>query len=282
MTRTRFRTGRRTARRSAAVAIAAALAGCVVIPTPPVALDGPTADALERIRVGSSSRADVLLSLGSPDERLHDDRVFFYRWKRLRAVGALGAFPVAAPFGVTDTVQYALGFDDAGAVARIGTLSSFSREGLAADVAGWLGDAVPPSRVPETTAPRVVPMDRAGDAVDASFPAALWWFQQPPTFVHDAYDRLVAGRLEIRADRVVFHEPLPAGGVSSYDVRLDAVRLVAAVGPVGSPTSIALVRHDWSVERFTVTQSPGGAPDPRGLRAALDRLTANVQAVARP
>lgn len=58
--------------------------GCVIlpIPTPPHGGAGViTEESVESLEAGKATRADVLLKLGDPAERLQEDRFFVYRWE---------------------------------------------------------------------------------------------------------------------------------------------------------------------------------------------------------
>ena len=70
------------------------LGGCVIIPTPSHGGVGViTAKTIESFEPGKTTRADVLLGLGNPAERLEDDRFFVYRWKRLDGYFVVGVLP---------------------------------------------------------------------------------------------------------------------------------------------------------------------------------------------
>jgi outer membrane protein assembly factor BamE (lipoprotein component of BamABCDE complex) len=60
------------------------LSGCIIIPTP--SHDGVgviTKETIESFEPGKTTRADILLRLGDPAERLEEDRFFVYQWKRI-------------------------------------------------------------------------------------------------------------------------------------------------------------------------------------------------------
>lgn len=67
--------------RSVMVMCSILLAGCAPVPTVPhgigVVYDN---DSFESLRLGESTRADVLMILGEPKYRLEDDRFFMYEW----------------------------------------------------------------------------------------------------------------------------------------------------------------------------------------------------------
>jgi outer membrane protein assembly factor BamE (lipoprotein component of BamABCDE complex) len=58
--------------------------GCMILPIPTPAHGGYgviTEESVESLESGKATRADVLLKLGDPAERLHQDRFFVYRWE---------------------------------------------------------------------------------------------------------------------------------------------------------------------------------------------------------
>ena len=83
------------------------LSGCFLIPTPSVVgysvIPNKTIESLEP---GKTTRADVLLKLGEPSERLEDDRVFVYHWEQ---VAGFGMVPTA--LGGTITNDHYLGLE---------------------------------------------------------------------------------------------------------------------------------------------------------------------------
>ena len=60
------------------------LSGCIIIPTPSHGGVGViTKETIESFEPGKTMRADILLTLGDPAERLEEDRFFVYQWKRI-------------------------------------------------------------------------------------------------------------------------------------------------------------------------------------------------------
>ena len=60
------------------------LSGCIIIPTPSHGGVGViTKETIESFEAGKTTRADILLRLGDPAERLEEDRFFVYQWKRI-------------------------------------------------------------------------------------------------------------------------------------------------------------------------------------------------------
>jgi outer membrane protein assembly factor BamE (lipoprotein component of BamABCDE complex) len=64
------------------------LGGCILIPTPSVSgYSVITNKTIESLEPGKTTRADVLLILGEPGERLEDDRIFVYHWEQVAGFG---------------------------------------------------------------------------------------------------------------------------------------------------------------------------------------------------
>ena len=68
--------------------------GCLIVPTPGHGGVGVvTKEAVELLEPGKTTRADVVLRLGDPAERLEWDRFFVYKWQRIH-----GYFIWAVPY----------------------------------------------------------------------------------------------------------------------------------------------------------------------------------------
>ena len=84
------------------------LSGCILIPTPSVVgyrvIPNKTTESLEP---GKTTRADVLLKLGEPRERLEDDRIFVYHWEQ---VAGFGMVPTALGGTITNDNYLGLEF----------------------------------------------------------------------------------------------------------------------------------------------------------------------------
>ncbi len=86
----------------------AALGGCILIPTPSVVgYSEITNKTIESLEPGKTTRADVLLILGEPGERLENDRIFVYHWKQ---VAGFGMIPTALGGSMTNDHYLALEF----------------------------------------------------------------------------------------------------------------------------------------------------------------------------
>lgn len=267
------------------------IAGCIILPTPPVPLGGIPADELAHIEVGATSRVDVLMRFGNPQARLDEDRVFLYRWERLRAVGAVGGPAYALPIWFNDQFVLALKFDAVGRVAQVGHLSAFKHDTLERELEAWLpGMANLLPTIPDARPAEAVPVPARPVVVASRFPSAVWWFARSVarTGTLDLFaqatgrpateDRVgVRGVVEVRTDRVVFLEPLPSGGEVPYEMRFDEVKTVSALLRGDAMAAIALVRHDGSVESFTLTDDGGRGVNTQRMRDARDLLTKMVQ-----
>lgn len=92
------------------------LSGCpeVWLPAPdPQSRDEITEGAKRDIEVGKTTRIDVLLALGEPDQRASDDSWFTYGWKRSWAVGL---YPVAV--GEETVNRLTISFNENGIVSK--------------------------------------------------------------------------------------------------------------------------------------------------------------------
>ncbi|HMK14382.1 MAG TPA: hypothetical protein VK460_05155 [Burkholderiales bacterium] len=64
------------------------LGGCMFIPTPSVSGYSVITDkTINSLEPGKTTRADILLKLGEPGERLGDDRIFVYHWEQVAGIG---------------------------------------------------------------------------------------------------------------------------------------------------------------------------------------------------
>jgi hypothetical protein len=60
--------------------------GCIIIPTPSHGGVGLiTKETIDSFEPGKTTRADILLRLGNPAERLEGDRLFTYTWEEVQA-----------------------------------------------------------------------------------------------------------------------------------------------------------------------------------------------------
>ena len=116
---------RRAVRESLVLLTTALVSACVIlpVPTPPIGTKVISDEAQQSIKSGTTTRTDVLLTLGDPDERQGDDRFFAYNWRLSYASVAVGVAYVggwAAPMWWYRCL--AIEFDPAGTVARTAEL----------------------------------------------------------------------------------------------------------------------------------------------------------------
>lgn len=105
------------------------LGGCILIPTPSVSGYSVITDkTIESLELGKTTRADVLLKLGEPGERLEDDRIFVYHWEQVAGFGIV-------PTALTNDHYLALEF---GPDKRLKLVKEFSGD--------WLHPLTSPSR----------------------------------------------------------------------------------------------------------------------------------------
>lgn len=105
------------------VTAVALFAGCIPIPTPGWVKGEIPAATIAAIEPGRTTRADVLLALGDPEDRLAGDTGFVYPWEEV--VGTVSfwtGYPMAVPLaGVRGDVCHKLvvQFRPTGEVARV-------------------------------------------------------------------------------------------------------------------------------------------------------------------
>jgi outer membrane protein assembly factor BamE (lipoprotein component of BamABCDE complex) len=98
------------------------LIGCsILIPTPSiVGYSEITNKTIESLEPGKTTRADVLLKLGEPGERLKNDRIFVYYWKQ---VAGFGMIPTALGASFTNDHYLAFEFGPDNRLKRVKELS---------------------------------------------------------------------------------------------------------------------------------------------------------------
>jgi len=107
--------------------------GCIPIPTAthtPKELNTRgeiDAKALEFMRVGSTSREEVLLKLGEPDAVRKDERYFLYRWVTVH--GYIAAYGGGGEYIGKKRYDLLIEFDDKGVVKRYGDIEEWARKG---------------------------------------------------------------------------------------------------------------------------------------------------------
>lgn len=131
-------------RLATALAGAALLAGCIIVPTPPIPIDGVPDAKVAALKPGLTTRADVLMAFGDPTLRMEDDRYFVYEWSEVHWVGAVGGAPQAYPFDISDTHRLAIEFSADGRIARLQRFARMKRKTLEEDFDAWLRGRPPP------------------------------------------------------------------------------------------------------------------------------------------
>ena len=117
----RVAVARRAVRDGLVLLATALLSACVIlpVPTPPIGARVISDEAQGSIKSGTTTRADVLLALGNPDERQDDDRLFAYKWQVSYASVAVGVAYLGGMVGPMWWYRcFAVAFDPAGTVAR--------------------------------------------------------------------------------------------------------------------------------------------------------------------
>lgn len=104
-------------RAHAVLAGAALLSGCV-LPLPEYS-DGKTpfitSGSVEKLSIGKASRTEVVMLLGAPSARRHEDRVLEYNWDVIVGFWGLGLGAVA---DITRVHRLCLEFDDHGVLTQ--------------------------------------------------------------------------------------------------------------------------------------------------------------------
>lgn len=127
--------------RLAIVLLAAALAaGCIIVPTPPIAVDGIPQARIDALEPGVTTRADVLLAFGDPTLRLENDRYFAYDWGVVRFAGAVGGFPQAYPFAIPDSHRLAIEFSEDGRILRLKLFARMKTKDMEQEFEAWLAE----------------------------------------------------------------------------------------------------------------------------------------------
>jgi hypothetical protein len=110
---------------AAVILIAAAfnLSGCIIIPTP-WEKEKFTAEDVSHVTPRLSTKDDVVQKFGLPDIIWETERVYVYRWERIRAVLFVGGGGTQGAFGTLSTDEAVLVlFDETDHVVRIEKLA---------------------------------------------------------------------------------------------------------------------------------------------------------------
>lgn len=77
-----------------------ALSGCVIIPTPSHGgVSVITKETIESFEPSKTTRADILLKLGDPSERLQEDQFFVYQWWQIHGYFLMCCYGPQLPLG---------------------------------------------------------------------------------------------------------------------------------------------------------------------------------------
>ena len=112
------------------LASAVTLSGCpFFLPTPGATARAPSHEVVLRIEPSVTTRTDILMTLGEPDDRVEDDRYFVYNWSETRAVigviipAGYQAFPIGVGLGARSALVLEFGPD-----ARVTRVKTFTRD----------------------------------------------------------------------------------------------------------------------------------------------------------
>jgi len=126
------------ARLVTALLAAALAAGCIIVPTPPIPVDGISDAQIATLKPGLTTRADVLMAFGDPTLRVENDRYFSYDWSEVHYVGAVGGAPQAYPFDISDTHRLAIEFAADGRIVRLQRFARMKKKDVEKEFDAWL------------------------------------------------------------------------------------------------------------------------------------------------
>ncbi len=122
------------------------LTGCVV----PVFQEAPFKDdVIEPLKVGKSTRADVLMALGEPRFVSVDERDFAYTAKQLRAVLIVGGGYSAKAFPITTTHFLVVEFAPNGTISKLDSVTGSLKDYCAVEGTCLTADGSPDLRGPK-------------------------------------------------------------------------------------------------------------------------------------
>lgn len=134
------------------------LSGCVFIPTTGHSLQGARAvasfDETAKLTPGTTTRADVLLTLGTPTDRLKDDRFFLYGGTMTEAYLLIGAGYAGAAIPLKRGHVVILEFTPDNVLRRAARFDDFSGRDLRERADRWMDGTPAPPRAPETEPPQ--------------------------------------------------------------------------------------------------------------------------------
>lgn len=92
------------------------------------------------VKASSMDRAEILMTLGNPNDRLLDDRVFGYRWSELLVVVLVPAGYQVGGFGIDDKRVLMIEFAADGRCRRADVLHAMTQGALERAIKRWLND----------------------------------------------------------------------------------------------------------------------------------------------
>jgi hypothetical protein len=122
-------------------ALALLVSGCVVpMPRTPGRGNVPAQTVLS-LQAAQSTRAQTLMTVGAPDRRLLDDRVFGYLWYEALAAAIFPAGYQVGGFTVWGKRMLLIEFDAQGRLVRTGVVGAMTASGLDEAVKAWVAPA---------------------------------------------------------------------------------------------------------------------------------------------
>jgi hypothetical protein len=110
---------------------------CVVIPMPTASRGEIPPHQREALKVGETTRAEVVMLYGVPELRLDGDRVLVYRWNRERAAIVSVVNPLGAYIPITDAEALFLEFRGDGKLSRVGTSTAWQSRTIGEQAQAW-------------------------------------------------------------------------------------------------------------------------------------------------
>ena len=101
------------------IVVACVISGCVSIDVP----DRYSAETLDKVEVGATTREDVILLMGLPKHTGRNGQTFFYRWELSGEVGAVTSVPnplfFVFVYGSVSFESVRVDFDSSGVVSKL-------------------------------------------------------------------------------------------------------------------------------------------------------------------
>jgi outer membrane protein assembly factor BamE (lipoprotein component of BamABCDE complex) len=112
--------------------------GCLIIPTPEHGGPYIAEEMLLSLETGKTQRADVLLLIGAPSERMQNDRFFVYVWERVAGYWFVGAYYSGAGGDITRRHYLCLEFSPNGTLKRSVHLEGVWKEDARERLEKWM------------------------------------------------------------------------------------------------------------------------------------------------